>query len=107
MEITIDELRDLYKSDSVFFTQHVIERCKQRGISPQQVKTSIDTGEIIKQYPDDKPYPSCLILGYPSVGKPLHVVVGANGETAKIITAYFPDPNIWESDMKTRKEQEQ
>ena len=102
--ITIDLLNRLYQQDAVFFTQHVIERCKQRHITPAQIKLTLTTGEIIKEYPDDTPYPSCLILGYPSENQPLHVVVGTNGEAARIITAYYPDPNQWQSDMKTRKE---
>ncbi|MGN0193784.1 MAG: DUF4258 domain-containing protein [Pseudoramibacter sp.] len=104
-KITTDLLKTLYEKDAVFFTQHVIARCKQRGITPKQIRITLTTGEIIKDYPDDTPYPSCLILGYPSPDKPLHVVVGTNGEAAKIITAYYPDPNIWETDMKTRKDE--
>jgi len=105
MDMTIELLKMLYEKDAVFFTQHVIERCKQRNIHPGQIRTAILSGEIIKDYPDDTPYPSCLILGYPDADTPLHIVVGTNGESARIITAYYPDPDKWESDMKTRKEQ--
>lgn len=97
-------LRSLYEHDRVFLTQHVIERCKQRGIRPKQIRLAITNGEIIEDYPDDFPMPSCLILGYPTPGLPLHVVIGSNGETAKVITAYYPDRDKWEIDMKTRKE---
>ncbi len=100
----IENLRELYVKDLVFLTQHVIERCKQRGIRPIHIRLSVMTGEIIEDYPDDFPSPSCLILGSPTIGVPLHVVIGSNGETAKVITAYYPDIDKWESDMKTRKE---
>lgn len=62
------------------------------------------TGEIIEDYPDDFPTPSCLILGFPSIDVPLHVVVASNGESAKIAKAYYPDKDKWESDMKIRKD---
>ena len=58
MDMTIELLKILYEKDAVFFTQHVIERCKQRNIHPGQIRTAILNGEIIKDYPDDTPYPS-------------------------------------------------
>jgi hypothetical protein len=36
----------------------------QRGISMEGVKLALTTGEIIEEYPDDKPYPSRLVLGW-------------------------------------------
>jgi len=100
----LEDLRELYEKDLVFLTQHVIERCKQRDIRPKHIRFAVSTGEIIEAYPDDFPTPSCLILGFPSIGVPLHVVIASNGESAKIVTAYYPDNDKWESDMKTRKE---
>ena len=38
------------------------------------------TGEIIEEYPNDYPYPSCLTLGNLNTKWPLHVVVGSNHE---------------------------
>lgn len=102
--MNIEQLKILYEKDLVFLTQHVIERCKQRNIRPKQIRIAVTTGEIIEDYPGDYPSPSCLILGYPSLNTPLHVVVGCDGEIAKIITAYYPNEDKWESDMKTRKE---
>jgi hypothetical protein len=61
-------------------------------------------GEIIEQYPTDYPYPSCLILGLSVSNQHIHVVVGSNMETLWIITAYYPNPDKWENDNKTRKE---
>lgn len=100
----IEDLRDLYEKDIVFLTQHVIERCKQRNIRPKHIKAAVMTGEIIEDYPDDFPTPICLILSFPSIGVPLYVVVASNGETAKIVTAYYPDKAKWESDMKIRRD---
>lgn len=100
----IKDLRELYEKDVVFLTQHVIERCKQRNIRPMHIRLAVMSGEIIEDYPDDFPTPSCLILGFPSIGVPLHVVVASNDESAKIVTAYYPDKDKWESDMKIRKD---
>ncbi|WKY46968.1 DUF4258 domain-containing protein [Eubacteriaceae bacterium ES3] len=102
--MNIEKLRVLYKQDLVFLTQHVIERCKQRNIRPSNIREAVMTGEIIEDYPNDFPTPSCLILGMTSFDVSIHVVIASNGETAKIVTAYYPDKDKWEADLKTRKE---
>ena len=61
-------------------------------------------GEIIENYPDDFPHPSCLIYGYTINDRSvIHVVVSCNGENVGIITSYFPDSDEFENDLKTRK----
>lgn len=61
-------------------------------------------GEIIENYPDDFPHPSCLIYGYTINDRSvIHVVVSCNRENVGIITAYFPDSDEFENDLKTRK----
>jgi hypothetical protein len=55
------------------------------------------------EYPDDKPYPSFLLLGFIN-GNPLHIVIAKN-ETEKLcilVTAYFPDRTIWNSTFKSK-----
>lgn len=50
------------------------------------------------------PYPSCLILGYNINNKILHIVCGISEDTVHMITAYYPNTDKWEEDMKTRRE---
>ncbi|MFB0533457.1 MAG: DUF4258 domain-containing protein [Anaerolineae bacterium] len=54
-------------------------------------------GEIIEDYPDDTPYPSCLVLGRTQRGRPVHVVCAHVPEEDRsiIITVYEPDPDRW------------
>ena len=61
-------------------------------------------GEIIEDYPKDKPYPSCLIFGETFKGEPVHSVWGFNSENkwAVLITVYRPDPGLW-IDYKYRR----
>jgi len=65
---------------------------------------AIGNGEIIKEYTDDKPLPSCLVLGKSTEDKSLHLVISRDEEFLYLITAYFPDNKQWEDDFKTRKE---
>lgn len=84
-------------------TAHVIKRCKERNISSDSIINVIMYGEIIKQYEDDKPFSSSLLLGMAVNGKYLHVVVASGNINLHIITAYYPSIDEWESDFKTRK----
>ena len=82
---------------------HAIERMFQRDIYEHQVEKVVENGEIIESYADDKPYPSFLVLGYAD-GIGLHVVYSKDEEgNVIIITAYNPNLNKWQNDLKTRK----
>ena len=73
-------------------------------IVSDKIKSAIQSGEIIEQYEDDKPFPSCLLSGKTEQNKYIHLVVSVDNRVLYIITAYYPDENEWEIDLKTRKE---
>jgi hypothetical protein len=76
----------------------------QRGISEQEVRNVITTGETVEDYPDDTPYPSRLVLGWHG-SRPLHVVIADNVDDQEniVITVYEPDPAEWKADFKRRR----
>ncbi len=86
------------------YRTHAIERMFERNISDEVVEKVIKNGKIIEEYPDDKPYPSFLILGYEKddFKKPIHVVFAKDGEDIIIITAYRPDELKWTNNYQTR-----
>jgi hypothetical protein len=90
-------------SDNVFLTAHSIERITERGLKYEDIISAINSGEIIEQYPEDFPNPSCLILGINCKNEYIHIVCGTDDEYLWIITAYYPDEDKWENDYKTRK----
>ena len=49
----------------------------QRHITETEIREVIVQGEIIEDYPDDTPYPSCLVSGLAN-GRPLHFVLAYN-----------------------------
>lgn len=105
LKLQIELLREIIKdSDRVHITMHMMTRFFERGIEYDDIIASINSGEIIEQYPDDYPYPSCLISGYSSTEQVLHTVCGTSGEDVWIISAYYPDNNRWSDDFKIRKE---
>ncbi len=101
--LKIEIFRNYLLNKKVKWTNHCLNRLAQRNILLEDVKNAINTGMIIEYYYDDYPYPSCLLLGYSLKHKELHVVCGITNEYAYMITAYYPDSNKWEENMKTRR----
>lgn len=89
---------------SVKFSGHALRRMFERSLSLEEVIFTIQAGEMIAVYPDDKPYPSELRLGWVR-DRPVHVVVAQNQENNEcyVITAYVPSLEIWNDDFKTRR----
>ena len=86
------------------FSEHAYERMLERGIAAKDVYAVVKTGETIEDYPADKPYPSRLLLAY--IGSvPLHVVAAKDESTGTcfIVTAYVPDPNLWDQHFRKRR----
>lgn len=102
--INIEELRKSNRPEQIIITEHARLRLIERSITVDDIVTCIDKGEIIRQYEDDKPFPSCLILGILLNGRYIHVVVSYDRPYIYLITAYYPDISQWEPDFKTRKE---
>jgi len=103
-EMDISQIRALMAEGKIVWTEHIAIRLRERGIKRADLIKCIENGEIIEKYPDDAPFPSCLIFGKCLAGRPLHVVTGLNaGVLSCMITAYRPDLEKWENDFKTRK----
>lgn len=85
------------------YSNHAVVQMFKRGISADDIEEGIKKGEKIKYYPQDKPYPSCLVLSFVKQ-IPLHIVVSQDAISGIcfIITAYIPDPAYWDSDFKNK-----
>jgi hypothetical protein len=83
---------------------HALERMMKRGISREIVKQTLLEGEIIEDYPDDKPFPAALFLGW-FQGEPFHVVSSLDSLSGYcfVITVYRPDLEHFETDYRTRR----
>lgn len=77
----------------------------RRDILISDIKTAINNGKIIEYYYEDYPFPSCLILGKDKKNNTIHIVCGLSDNFIYMITAYYPDNEEWEEDMKTRRKE--
>lgn len=92
---------DRVKNKNISISVHAVKRLHQRNINIDNLLIAMISGQIIEEYEDDYPYPSCLILGF--IGeRPIHVVC-SDSNPLYIITAYEPNLIKWKEDFKTRR----
>ena len=93
----IEDIVRALRSDRLRITDHADVEALADRLSFDEIAHSVVHGEILEDYPDDKPYPSCLIYGDTGTGDPVHSVWAYNQETAfaVLITTYRPDPDRW------------
>jgi hypothetical protein len=77
----ISDILDAIQSSQIRITDHADEEAQNDRLSYDEIFSSVLTGTIIEDYPDDKPYPSCLVAGNIFEGKPVHSVWAYNEET--------------------------
>ena len=102
-KLNIEIIKKCILQRKVYWTRHCINKLNQRNILIEDIKTATYNGRIIEYYYEDYPYPSCLIMGYNINNIILHIVCGINDGIVYMITAYYPNINKWEKDMKTRR----
>ncbi|MBI5208095.1 MAG: DUF4258 domain-containing protein [Candidatus Firestonebacteria bacterium] len=88
----------------IYWTYHVNMRLKGRSISREAILFSVNTYEIIEDYPKDKYLPSCLIYAkYKEEIIHIHIAIDLENDYIRIITSYKPTLDKWEEDLKTRR----
>ena len=102
--MNIEDYRKLNHDAAIAITNHARMRFRERGITLDNIEVAINNGQIIEEYPTDKPFPSCLISAHIAIDKVLHVVVSTDNEFLYIITSYWPDAEKWTNDFTKRKE---
>ncbi len=92
------------KCSTFSFSGHAVRRMFERGLNRTDILSVVEQGKTIAEYTDDKPLPSQLMLGFVK-GRPVHVVVARDPDASicTIVTAYIPDPQLWDDDFKFRR----
>ena len=101
----IQDIISAIQEKHIRITDHADEEAQADGLIFDEIFFSVLQGEIIEDYPTDKPYPSCLIYGDNFQGEPIHSVWAFSEKTAwaALITVYRPDPNRWANWRERRK----
>lgn len=92
------------KRRRIYWTYHINMRLKGRLISREAILSSVDSYEIIEEYPKDKYLPSYLVCTEYQT-EVIHVLIAIDSanDVVTIITAYRPDRDEWEKDLRTRR----
>ena len=77
----------------LIYRVHAVVRMAECEICEEDIAHVISEGKEIEDYPEDKPYPSRLLLGWVDQ-RPIHVVTAAAGHDMIVITVYEPDPTL-------------
>ncbi len=102
--MNLENIIDAIRHNRIRITDHADEEAQADNLSFEEIFISVLLGEIIEDYLDDEPYPSCLIYGETFSKEPIHSVWAYNHKNkwAVLITVYRPDPNRW-IDWRTRR----
>ncbi len=102
--LDIKNIIEAIQTNRVRISNHADEEAETDQLTFDEIYFSVLHGEIIKVYPNDKPYPSCLIFGNTFSGDPVHSVWAYNRQNkwAVVITVYRPDPELWINWKKRR-----
>jgi len=93
-KIMISKIKKFVSDGKVQVRHHARIQMRRRKIRIDDVVEAVSSGEVIEKYPEDTPFPSCLIYGK-SNNRPIHVVCALSDEEVIIITAYEPCPDKW------------
>ena len=102
--MNLAKIKKAINSDRVNITAHARKEARNDLLILDEIFFASKNGEIIEDYPDDKPYPSCLIYGTTTANDPIHSVwaYDIGSKIAILITVYRPDPTQW-TNWKERK----
>ena len=106
MSKTLENIKALICKSEVRITDHGYDELSSDNLLAREVVEGASEAVIVEDYPD-YPKGSCvLVLQMDKQQQPVHVVWGipkGHSSPAVLITAYRPDPEIWEDDYLRRR----
>ena len=99
---SIKDIQLRCQTGKIKWSLHASERLRKRNISTEDILHCLMHGEIIEEYPDYWLNPAALVFGCKVNGQIIHVVVGLD-DFVHIVTAYYPNLEKFEPDLKTRR----
>ena len=100
----LEFIKTRVKERKIKWTYHVNMRMKDRFISREYIINPADSFQVIEEHPNDKYLPSYLIYSEYQT-RAFHILFAADvqGDNVRIVTAYYPTPDEWNDELKTRR----
>ncbi len=106
MSETLRRVQALVLSGDVRVSDHGYEELGKDAILIEDAVAGITTAVLVEDYPDRFRGPGILALQHDVDGRPIHVVWALPADErrpAVLVTAYRPDPSLWDSAFRRRK----
>jgi hypothetical protein len=106
MSSTLDQIRELVRQGSVRISEHGYDELAADGILAREAVEGVAGAILVEDYPNYPKGACVLVRETVNDGRHIHAVWGipkGKTEPAVLITAYRPDPDLWENDLLRRK----
>jgi uncharacterized protein DUF4258 len=105
MSETLRRVQMLVMTGDYLVSDHGFEELEEDVIVTRDAIAEIADAIAIEDYPDRFCGPSVLVLQYDPEGRAIHVVwaiPAGERRPAVLVTAYRPDPKLWDSEFRKR-----
>lgn len=102
----LEKVQGLIRNREVRISEHGYDELSADGLLAHEVVEGVVQAIVVENYPNYPKGPCVLVLQRDKKNRPLHVVWGIpKGQTgpAVLVTAYRPDPRLWENDFLRRR----
>ncbi|NOZ11162.1 MAG: DUF4258 domain-containing protein [Gammaproteobacteria bacterium] len=106
MSKTLKNVQALIRKFEVRISDHGYDELSSDNLFARDVVEGAIEAIVVEDYPNYPKGPCVLVLQRDRVKRPIHIVWGIpKGYTspAVLITAYRPDPEVWENDWLRRR----
>ena len=104
MPPSIEAIREKIEQNDFELSKHAVDQSIVRNIQIIEIKEAISQGQVIEDYTNDKYGASCLISGFTTNNRPLHIQCSyPERPLIKIITIYQPSTQRWNNNFTKRK----
>ncbi len=106
MSSTLDQIHKLVGLGSVRISEHGYDELAADGILAREAIEGVSSAVLVEDYPNYPKGACVLVRETMNDGRHIHVVWGipkGKTEPAVLITAYLPNPDLWENDFIRRK----
>ena len=103
---TFERIKKLILSGNIRVSEHGYDELAADSLSVREIVSSVETGIVVEDYPNYPKGASVLVLQSGFKQTPIHVVWGipkGHDSPAVLVTAYQPDPELWNKTFTERK----
>lgn len=93
---SVAHIRQHLSAGEFDLSRHALKRVVERNVSDREIRKAGSTADLVEEYPRGKYSPSCLLLEFTRVGRPLHIQVSrADTPLVRVVTLYEPNRAEW------------